>query len=378
MKLLNRQFWLFAAIATGIVILFTLIAAPSNNQLSRGSTYSRSPEGYGAWYAYMEKRGTPVQRWQKPFSQLEGQSGITLLRVNSDLSDYYITNQEEKWLKQGNELVILGIRRPVTKAEFSTLQESLEGAVRIRTRRRYNKNLNNPDENINKPLLGDRFGAVVWEEKRGRGRAILATTSYLAANAYQDAPGNYEFLAKLLTQSGKALWVDEYAHGYRDEPEKAARRASREELWDYLAKTPLAGVLWQALIILAVATLAGNRRFGQPQTLAAPAANNSLAYIQALAGVLRKAESSNFVAEVVGKEEQMQLQKALGLGAAPLEPDALVNAWVQQTGRAPAELEQLLRQNATERRIREQDLLIWLGKWQKVRQHLEREPGLGD
>ncbi len=376
MKLPNRQFWLFAAIAIGIVILFTLVVAPSNNQLSRGSTYSRSPEGYGAWYAYMQNRGTPVQRWQKPFSQLKGQSGITLLRVNSDLMDYYLTNQEENWIKKGNKLVILGIRRPVTKAEFSTLQESKQGAVRIKTRRRYNKNSKNPDESLNKTLLGDRFGAVVWEKKYLKGQAIFATTPYLAANAYQDEPGNYEFLAQLLTQSGKALWVDEYAHGYRDEPEKAARRTRREDLWDYLAKTPLAGVLWQALIILFVAILAGNRRFGQPQTLATPAANNSLAYIQALAGVLRKAESSNFVAEVVGKEEQMQLQKALGLGAVPLEPDALVTAWVQQTGRAPVELEQLLRQNATERRISEQDLLIWLGKWQKVRQHLEKEPGL--
>jgi hypothetical protein len=60
----NRRLWLFGAIAIAAVILLTLFAAPANNQLSSGSTYTRAPNGYGAWYAFMEERGTPAKRWQ--------------------------------------------------------------------------------------------------------------------------------------------------------------------------------------------------------------------------------------------------------------------------------------------------------------------------
>jgi hypothetical protein len=98
--------------------------------------------------------------------------------------------------------------------------------------------------------------------------------------------------------------------------------------------------------------------------------NNSEAYIQALAAVLQKAESSEFVLEVVGKEEQVQLQKALFLGQEQLDPQSLVNAWMQQTGRPAAELEQVLQMQSQKARIRETELLKWLGKWQQIRRHL--------
>lgn len=85
---------------------------------------------------------------------------------------------------------------------------------------------------------------------------------------------------------------------------------------------------------------------------------------------MQKAESSEFVLEVVGKEEQLQLQKALGLGSALLDHQTLVAAWVQQTGRPAAELEQVLQLQSKQRRISERDLLTWLGKWQALRHHL--------
>jgi len=56
MKRSNRLVWL-AAIALGAIILLTLIVAPSNSKLNIGSTYSRTPDGYGAWYD-----GSPLLR----------------------------------------------------------------------------------------------------------------------------------------------------------------------------------------------------------------------------------------------------------------------------------------------------------------------------
>ena len=372
MKLSRRNFWLLA-IALAAIILLTLIAAPQTNQQNSGSTYSRSPDGYGAWYAFMEKEGRPVKRWQKPFDELPGiknkdefSSPITMLEVDSQTREegnYYfgalLADIERQWVEKGNTLVILGVRQPVTEATFSTVQESTFGGVKIETRRR--KKLGKYE----KERLSDRFGAIVWEEKLGKGRVIYATTPYLAANAYQDEPGNFKLLAKLVTEDGREVWVNEYIHGYKDK--EVIAKEGKEDPIAYLAKTPLLLVVVQAGIILIVLFLANIRRFGQPISLTSPVVDNSEAYIQALAGVLRKAESNEFVLETIGKEEQMQLQKALGLGQTPLNAQTLVNAWVEQTGRKASELEQVLQLRSQKGRISEQELLNWLEKWQTIR-----------
>ena len=38
--------------------------------------------GYGAWYAFMQQRGTPVQRWQKPFSTMQ-QSTVGDVKIDT-------------------------------------------------------------------------------------------------------------------------------------------------------------------------------------------------------------------------------------------------------------------------------------------------------
>jgi hypothetical protein len=68
MKKSNRIRWL-GAITLGVILLLTLLAAP-NTKLPAGSTYNRTPDGYGAWYAFRQQQGMPVQRWQKPFDEL--------------------------------------------------------------------------------------------------------------------------------------------------------------------------------------------------------------------------------------------------------------------------------------------------------------------
>ena len=360
MKRLNRARWL-GAIALGAIVLLTLVAAPSTSHLNSGSTYSRAPDGYGAWYAFMQQRGTPVKRWQKPFSSLlQQEASTTLLRVNSRSEPPLIEEKERDWLKKGNTLVVLGVQEQVTEGAFSTLERSPIGNIKIDTRRRY---LNDKEQ-----LLGDRFGAVVWEQKIGKGRLIFSVTPHLAANAYQEYLSNYAYLAKLVrpigNQSGN-VWVDEYSHGYKDSD--VTSDSSRNWI-SYLAQKPILPVLLQGSILLLVLIRSENRRFGPPQPLETPVVDNSSAYIQALAGVLHKAESSDFVLETVGKAEQQKLRQVLGLGQ--VQDHQLFDAWVQKTGLPAAELLQLLQVQSKKRRISESELLAWLRKWRIVRRHL--------
>lgn len=358
------------AIAIGAMILLTLIAAPNNSTFRSGSSFNRAPDGYGAWYSFMEQRGTSIQRWQRPFQDLlrpstNSQVLSTLVQIHSELSAPVLNQQEQNWIKQGNTLVRLGVLSPVTKASFHTLQSSPVGTVKIDTRRRLEQAVKTDQQR-----LGDRFGAVVWQENLGQGRVIFATTPHLAANAYQDSPGNYQFLAQLVTQNNAPIWVDEYIHGYR---EADVVEQSAPDNWAiYLAKTPLLPVFCQAGILLLILIWAENRRLGPPLTPATPEVDNSQAYIQALAEVLYQAESSEFILDTVGKAEQRRVQMSLGLGQRLLEPPQLIDAWVKQTGRPAAELEQMLRSHPTHR-ISEPDLLIWLRNIETIRHHLSSD-----
>lgn len=348
------------AIALAAIVLLTLVLAPSRDRLSYGSTYSRAPDGYGAWYAFMKKRETPIQRWQQPLSALENKTPITLLRVQGNDANPPVNSEVRQWIEKGHTIVTLGFWQSVTEAPFSTEINSGQGKVKIESRRRA------AVENGNTQLLGDRFGAVVWQETRGQGRAIWVTTPYLAANAYQNEPGNYAFLAELLTETNQPIWVDEYIHGHRD-PDAEAQETAVGNWLDYLAKTPLLPIAVQGGIILFLAIAAQNRRFGQAEQILPPEVSNSENYIQALASVLRKAQSSEFLTETIGKAEQLALQERLGLGSTLLAPEDLLNAWQVQTGGDAAELQFLLQVNRRRRSLPEHNLRTWLEKWQVIR-----------
>ncbi|MGV0025621.1 DUF4350 domain-containing protein [Phormidesmis priestleyi] len=390
MKRLDRRLW-FAGIALVAIVLLTLFAAPRGDRQVSGSTFSRAPDGYGAWYAYMQKQGTPIKQWKRPFEDFEkqvsqNQSPVTLLVIDPQMShrveDFgkrasqnqapmvlsaadsqmgeraFVTARLD-WILRGNTLVILGKFTPATEAPFSTIQA---GNVKIETSRR--EKVNQGEEQ----LLGDRYGAIVWQRAIGKGRVILVNTPFLAANAYQDEPGNFAFLAKLVKQNSTTIWVDEYIHGYR-ESEAAAQKAKGDWL-AYLTQTALLPVLVQAIVLLLVYIWADNHRLGQPVPLISPTTDNSEAYIQALSGVLHQAGRSEFVVDAIGKAEQIQIQQALGLGSTPLEHETLINLWVTQTGRPATELQQVLQPLAKKQRLSEQDLITWSKNIQSIHQHL--------
>lgn len=350
----------FAAIALVAIVLLTLGLAPSRDRLSSGSTYSRSPNGYGAWYAFMEQRGTPIKRWQRPLSALENQPPITLLRVRGTLTRSPLDRPVDPWVEQGHTIVTLGVWQDVTEAPFTSEINSPQGKVKIETTRRASLGSNDIE------LLGDRFGAVAWVETQEKGRKISVTTPYLGANAYQDEPGNYEFLAELLAATNQPIWVDEYIHGYRDADAEDKAKVTGN-WWLYLAKTPLLLVVVQGAIIFIVAIAAQNRRFGQAEAIDPPQINNSESYIKALASVLRKAESSEFLIHTISKAEQLALQESLGLGSTLLSPEDLITAWQTQTGRDASELKFLLQAEGKPRVLSEAKLRIRLAKWQAIR-----------
>jgi hypothetical protein len=81
--------------------------------------------------------------------------------------------------------------------------------------------------------------------------------------------------------------------------------------------------------------------------------------------------------DVVGREERLQLQKALGLGLQLLEPEALMAAWVAQTGLPATILIPLFPKTGDDQArgphpITEADLKTWLATVRTIHQQLQQ------
>ena len=403
----NRYLWLALALLA-LLIGLLLFSAPATNRLESGSTWSRAPAGYSAWFESLAEEGVRISRWQRPIPQLidllenrpdeiEGTT-TTLIQhragqtQDSDgkivstmvvvLPGFFEVSELPglvpwlpDWIEAGHRLVLLGVKAPATAAPFSQTIASAFGGVIIDTRRRADIS---PEP---RQLLADDYGTVIWraewqfsprEPDDDLGELIFVGTPFLAANAYLNARGNFAQLTYLVTGDGGQIWVDEYLHGYRDVEEGTAELGGENWL-AYLAQTPWLVFAAQAVAVVLLALLALNRRLGNRLTLQAPAVDNSRAYINALAGVLHKANSHDFVVQTITQAERTRLQKSLGLGGNPVADEQLIAAWQQQTGGTAADLAPLL-QNLPCRQ--DGQLKAWLKQLQSVHQFIQtRTPG---
>ena len=226
----NRRYWIIGILAALVLVFFLLVGAPASNRIDTGSTWGKAPDGYGAWYAYMEAQGAPIKRWQRPISELveqdeDNQAPATVIRVIPPaiaVSDPSVWQAElADWLERGDRLIVLTQQGPVTAANFSTQLDSAFGKVTVETRRRYKlsdrdlapygqtgqeisfepNSLNGAvqDRAVQSNLLADEQGAVVWRSVE-QPNVILSTTPFIAANAYQEASGNFAFLDRKSTR----------------------------------------------------------------------------------------------------------------------------------------------------------------------------------
>ncbi len=399
-KKLFQKYWLFGLLAAIAMILVTIISATGGDIRQSGSSYSNTATGYSAWYHMMVDRGIKIHRWQRSFPQLAQQPkyehGTTLLQVLPELEKFTITDLEQKWVRQGNTIVILGVTAPAQEIGFRTDLDSSEGAVRIETTRRFQASVLNwftgsqgKNLGLDTNILRDKKGSVVTEFKLDQGRVIVATTPNLAANAYQDFRPNYELLAELVGKDRQEVLIDEYIHGYNDRKSKSAANGQRSptdesepsrsddedtgDVFGYLASTPLIVVLFNLLLGLMVLLWQQNRRFGKVVIPKLPDVDNSEAYIQALSGVLYQANSSEFVLQNIGRSEQLAWQQKLGLGRTRLvEPQVLIAAWENRL-QLPADDLRFVLQLATEaRRLTPAELTIWLNKVRAIDLQLTR------
>lgn len=385
---LFKQYWRLGLLAAISIVLLTIISATGGDSRQVGSSYSNAANGYNAWYQMASNRGIKIQRWQKSFPQLTNfptyQKQTTLLQVQPQLERLAITSQQQEWVCKGNTIVILGVTAPAMEIPFRADLASPQGNIKIETTRRFRADITtstlakNTSQEI---VLGDRSGSVITQFNVGKGQIIIATTPYLAANAYQDFSPNYELLTKLVTNNSQQVLVDEYIHGYIDRDRKSVidpqtgnvntDNPDGGDVLNYLASTPLIIILLNLGLGTLVLIWQQNRRFGKILISKPPEVDNSEAYIQALAGVLRQANSSEFVLQQIGKATQLSWQQKLGLGKERLvESPTLITAWENQTKLPASDLRFVLQLISGATRISPAQLTIWLTKIREIDRQL--------
>ncbi len=388
---LFKQYWHFILIAAIAIVIITLVSALSGDSRQPGSSYSIAPNGYSTWYQMMSDRGIKIKRWQKSFPALSNfanyETGVTLLQVNPQLERLDITNFQQQWVSQGNTLAILGVDAPAWEIPFRSKIDSPQGDVKIETTRRFRWNLAKigKEQDVGTTaVLKDGTGSVIRQFPLGKGVVIIVTTPHLAANAYQDSRPNYELLAELVTKDRQQVLVDEYIHGYRDRksvsPVKKEGSDAEIESEDgtdetlaYLFRTPLLVVFVNILLGIFVLIWQQNRRFGKVVMPKPIEIDNSEAYIQALGGVLRQANSSEFAVQNIGRAEQLAWQQKLGLGKERLvDAQILITAWEERVRLPTDDLHFVLQLTTGARRLTPVELTTWLEKIRKIDRQIAR------
>lgn len=356
--------WLWAILAAAALLTLLFINAPNQQD---GSTYSRSNKGYRGWYDFMVEQGYSISRWQKPYSELQGQNQ-TLIRITPSLKKARKQAASwdgfDSWVKQGNTVILLTWNGSMTAAPFSSDLVSEAGPVRIDTARRQKSAA--PEQNT----LKDDYGTVVWSQSLGRGRLIFATYPWIGANIYGDHPGNYLFLRQLVPKSNTIL-MDEWLHGYRDKQNQDASKP--KNLWLFFAQTPVAAMATQLFLLTLVWIWGHNHRFGLPLRLPQTSQDNSQQYIQSLAGTLNHANQRELVLTQLSQYLRHSLAQRLGLTSridSQLPTDAaLATQWSMISGRNDQELLELLQQSG-QQSITDQTLLAWVNKADAILQDL--------
>jgi hypothetical protein len=369
-----RRYWQVLATVIAIIILLIVVSGPRGNERLAGSTYSKQPSGYGAWYQMMVDRSTPIERWRKSSKELmtKYSTNTTWLQINPAITQLDLSTAEKNWIEKGNTLIVLGVDAPPKDIDFSQDLPSAQGAVRIETTRRLVSDSLPTAVTAIQKIVGNSQGNVLVSAQLGAGQLIVSTTPHLAANAYQDWRPNYELLASLIPAQQRIV-VDEYLHGYHDVQSAGATDRTATDGLTYLLRTPWLVVLFNFCLVLFLVIWQQNRRFGAVIIPQPPAVDNSLAYIQALGGVLRQARSSDFVVQNIGKAEQLALQQKLGLGSQQLvDRQTLLTAWVTQTKLPATDLQQVLQLATDHRRLNEKELRQWLLQWRTLRDKSSR------
>jgi len=279
------------------------------------SSYRATPFGTLAFYTLLEESGYPVERFERPLTELKQNGPGTLVIIAANSLGEGEFNSLKDWVDGGGLLVV--IDRDVPGLSF--------GEAVVNTERVYSNSVARPLQptpyvrNVERVALsqfatrinlssraatyhlGDTSGAVLADARVGKGRVVFLTDPYVVANNGVRAADNVMVALNLFTDrpAGKIAF-DEYHHGY-------GASAGGGGVMAYFRGTPVPWMVWQGALIAALLVYSYGRRFARPLPLRRERRTTNLEFVSSMATVTRLARASGVAVESVYSEFRKRL-----------------------------------------------------------------------
>ncbi|MGI8588919.1 MAG: DUF4350 domain-containing protein [Chloroflexia bacterium] len=322
------------------VISFLGGAARQGQDEQQGSSLSPAQPGTLALYLWLESAGYPVRRITGGGEYADALRDTDLLFVLNPQTDF--TPLEiaglDAWMQAGGVLVLSAEGTNALAAhlgaDLSPLLPPVAGPLiprqpawtsppvrRVGVDASSQLNLSGDDA---VPLLTAGTGTLIAEQPRGRGRLVIASTTWQFTNAGIRAEDN-RWLAWNLAAlgSGRRIAFDEIHHGF-----------TGGDLRQLLLSTPWGLALLYAGLVIVLGILLTGRRLGPPIAVPAASARRGAGeYMAALAGLFMRAGRTDWAADRYRAEFRRAIAAPYGLDAAA-PPDDLAAAFAAAHHRA--------------------------------------------
>jgi hypothetical protein len=324
----DRKLLLGAGLVFVLLVIGALVfGSGEQGQGEYPSSYSSASGGAKAAYLLLSDTGYPVQRWERPLSDLPQGGTKTLILAEPDEAP---TREERNRLKafisEGGHVIATGMFAGTFLPENESIPDILSGMMwkhvtslspspitRAAPQIVLAPHAYWPSFTVAYALYGDDKHTLVVKYPVGRGEVLWWASATPLTNAGLKEQGNLEFfLACLGDPKSEILW-DEYIHGYR--PTLASSVAHSPVKWLFLQ-----------LALLAVAVIATfSRRSGPICVPMVDVRLSPIEFVQTLGGLYQRAGTASVVVEICYRRFRYWLTRRLGVaGNAPAEELASV------------------------------------------------------
>ncbi len=326
----------------GLNLIFLSEPKQTENELTGDrSSYRASPYGTLAYYTLLEERGRAVTRLERPFTEINSESGpaIATLVVIVPSAERQPTEEEmtalERWVKGGGHLVIID-REIQLKTELGDISTGLPIGTDVHAvaASPFTRGVDDlkltafatavaDQKNESTVHFAGLSGALLIDRAAGQGRVTYFTEPYVVQNNGIRERDNLALALNLVDafdQTGVVAF-DEYHHGHgRDAGGGGGLR-------EYIAGTPVPWIIAQlALVGLAVAVTLG-ARFGRPVPIKTERRTSALEFVSSMANIQRLARASDLAVENVYTSFRARLCRYASLPSnTPIEELARVAA----------------------------------------------------
>ena len=334
----NRTAIIFAALMLLIISAVAYLRSEADEGDGSPSSYSNLRRGAKAAYLLLQQSGYPVERWERSPKELPGDAHGILLIVAAPTS--YPRNDETRalslFLSHGGSLLVAGVYpdafAPKAAARNGDMRigsvECIAAALSRLTRGGSisldgNLEWDSTDSSQVVHFADPQERAVVVSYPAGNGSVIWWASAWPLENAGIREKNNLELLLNSTDGYKRVLW-DEYY-------QKLHNRKGRSK--------PVKAYPWasaQLAIIAAAVVLTYSRRSGPVVPLAVQSHSSPLEFVETLAGVFRRANSTHVAVEIaLQRFRQVAAQR---LGARSMSGNSEIVAAMKSRGFAISDL----------------------------------------